>query len=288
MMRCIHAILFCLFLSSHAFGEDLLFINRPVANLHKTPNANDEVVSQAIYATKVAFLEKGEKWSKIETPDKYQGWVSDEALIKRESAYPNKTETIGKVKNLYAHIYLVEDTSPHPPKLTLPFDSFLEVASPIDALDKRWIQIRLLDGSLVYIQKGDLSINPKPINQVEMLALSKKFLGLPYTWGGASSFGFDCSGFVQTLFRQMGIKLPRDSKDQYAFSEAIDVEKKNIEPGDLLFFGPGGVRVTHVGLYLGNDQFIHSTVQDNPILQISNLNEPVWIEKYVGAKRIGG
>lgn len=275
-----------LVISSFIFGEDYYYINRPVINLHKVPNLIEEVVSQAIYGTKVSQMEKTNSWVKIQTPDNYQGWVKESDLIQKENIYPN-TETIGKVNNLFAHVYMVEDTAPHPPKMTLPFDVSLEIISPADKLEERWIQVKLLDGTEAYIQKGDLLFNPKALSKNEMLNLSKKFLGLPYTWGGTSSFGFDCSGFIQMLFKQMGLFIPRDSKDQYAFSEALFVEKKELLPGDLLFFGPNGLRVTHVGLYLGNDQFIHSTVLDNPILQISHLTEPVWVEKYVGARRIG-
>lgn len=86
-----------------------------------------------------------------------------------------------------------------------------------------------------------------------MVALSYKFLERPYIWGGRSSEGFDCSGFVQTLFKQMGVLLPRDSRPQVASSKLISVEKSELAR-DFLFFGK--FRITHVLVYLRDGKII--------------------------------
>ena len=70
-----------------------------------------------------------------------------------------------------------------------------------------------------------------------MLALSKTFLGLPYTWGGTSSYGYDCSGFTQMLERRRGVIMPRDAQPQADWSGVVPVERKDLQPGDLLYFG---------------------------------------------------
>ena len=90
----------------------------------------------------------------------------------------------------------------------------------------------------------------------ETLAFSKKFIGLPYTWGGTSSYGFDCSAFVQMLLREMGLLLPRNACDQAQSPLLVPVLGEELQPGDLIFFGES--RITHVGLYLGGDE-LHFT-----------------------------
>ena len=86
----------------------------------------------------------------------------------------------------------------------------------IDVIDKgeRWVPIELVTGEKAWIQRGDVDFTPRIKTLEETLAFSKKFIGLPYTWGGTSSYGFDCSGFVQMLFKEMGLLLPRNSRDQ--------------------------------------------------------------------------
>ncbi len=103
--------------------------------------------------------------------------------------------------------------------------------------------------------------------------MAHKFLGITYTWGGVSSFGFDCSGFTQMLERQRGIEMPRDADLQAAWSGVIPVEREDLQPGDLLFFGASAAKITHTGMYLGNGEFIHDTTHDHPGVQISRLDD---------------
>ena len=102
--------------------------------------------------------------------------------------------------------------------------------------------------------------NLEPKSMHNIIPLSFQFLDLPYVWGGTSSEGFDCSGYIQTLIKQMGVILPRDSLPQ-SVSEKLIVLDYPENPGDLVFFGKN--RVSHVGLYLANGAFIHSGVRNN-------------------------
>ena len=268
--------------------SELYYVKRNVTNMHTTPDEMSEVDSQAIYATEVVILEKTTHWIKVRTPDLYSGWVLEAHIEKRKEYYPS-TPTIAKVKTLFAHVYWVNDTSPHPPMLTLCFESYVEVLSSSQELENRWIQVRLLDGQLGWMQKGDLSFDPKLLSLHEMLVLSRQFMGLPYTWGGASSFGFDCSGFVQMLYRQMGIILHRNSKDQVNTKGAFSVPISELLPGDLVFFGPTRDKINHVGLYLEEGNFIHTKaniLSGSPVVQVSNLNSPTWPEEYICARRV--
>ncbi len=211
--------------------------------------------------------------------DEVQGWVQSSKVISNLSF--EKSDNLRPVKSLFAHIYRVADTTPFPPILTIPYGSKVKLNETVDK-GERWVQIELVTGEKGWIQRGDIDFAPKIKTLEEMIAFSKKFLGLPYTWGGTSSYGFDCSGFVQMLFKEMGFLLPRDSRDQAQCALFMSVKQEDIQPGDLVFFGK--TQITHVGLSLGNDEFIHSGVTELPMIMISNLQSGKY--NFQGARRI--
>ena len=116
-----------------------------------------------------------------------------------------------------------------------------------------------------------------------IIATGKKYIGVPYLWGGTSpGTGFDCSGYVQYVFAQNGISLPRVSRDQYTIGTSVDFN--NLQPGDLVFFSfAGNGIVDHDGIYVGNGQFINSSSSKG--VTIYDLG-PYWKSVYVGAKRV--
>jgi gamma-D-glutamyl-L-lysine dipeptidyl-peptidase len=255
------------------------YIISPVADMRENPDIDSQIVSQAYFSEQVRVLEDQDEWAKIETcVDKYAGWIQKDDLYMRDDLFlPDSTNLIAKVTRRAAHAYDFEDTV-FGPEITLPFESQLRVIEPLDIASKsRWLKVAMPDDSEVYIQRGDIQLNPGLISREEMCTLSKEFLGLPYTWGGRSSFGYDCSGFVQMLYRQMGIFLPRDSKDQVKSSLFVETSLSQLQPGDLIFFGLEEGKIRHVGMYLGDDQFIHSTVAENqPYIRISQLSSSEW------------
>ena len=97
-----------------------------------------------------------------------------------------------------------------------------------------------------------------------MLEFSKRFIGLPYTWGGTSSYGYDCSGFVQMLCRRRGA-TPAPRRTPPGRLERRDAGRgKDVAPGDLLYFGSSEQKITHTGIYLGNGKFINATTHQTP------------------------
>jgi peptidoglycan DL-endopeptidase CwlO len=111
---------------------------------------------------------------------------------------------------------------------------------------------------------------------------AKRYLGVPYRWGGTTPSGFDCSGFTQYVFAQNGISLPRISRDQYYVG--VPVNFSSLKPGDLVFFSlQNDGKVSHVGIYIGDNQFISATSSKGVV--ISSFS-PYWQTAYVGAKRI--
>lgn len=115
-----------------------------------------------------------------------------------------------------------------------------------------------------------------------ILATAVQYIGTPYLWGGSSPAGFDCSGYVQYVFARHGISLPRVSKDQY--HSGTWVSRSNLQPGDLVFFNTSGSGVSHLGIYMGENEFIHASSSKG--VMISSLSNSYWSTRYVGARRI--
>jgi cell wall-associated NlpC family hydrolase len=140
--------------------------------------------------------------------------------------------------------------------------------------------------TLAWIQTGDTVTDPKPLTIAESIELAKRFLGVPYLWGGMSSYGFDCSGFTQMLVRARGINMPRDADQQAAWSGVVRIERKDLQAGDLLFFGSSQKDITHTGMYIGGGQFIHDTTNGHPVVQISRLDDEPWTHLLVACRRV--
>lgn len=115
-----------------------------------------------------------------------------------------------------------------------------------------------------------------------VLSTSKNYLGVPYVFGGVNPNGFDCSGFTQYVFAKNGIALPRTADVQYGVG--VSVSRSNLQPGDLVFFSTYLPGPSHVGIYMGNNQFINA--QSSKGVAVASMSNNYWASRYVGAKRI--
>jgi cell wall-associated NlpC family hydrolase len=107
-------------------------------------------------------------------------------------------------------------------------------------------------------------------------------IGVPYQWNGATPSGFDCSGLVQYAYNEAGIGVPRTSREQYRAAQPIQLNQART--GDLLFFNFDG-RISHVGIYLGNDRFAHAPSSGKQV-EIASLKQPPYRDRFVTAGRI--
>lgn len=261
---------------------------KPVSNMYSKPAEDAGVVSQAIYGTQVGILEEQAGWAKVRTPDEYTGWMPDTAfrrLRDKEPAYAASGRAV-RVESLFANVYREPDVTLHAPLLTVPFETRLEVRTEPKDNDRRWIGVGLVDGRLAWVQRGDVTMDDAPLPIAALSGFSKRFLGLPYLWGGTSTFGYDCSGFVQMLFRRLGVTLPRDAQPQADWRGLVPVPRADLRPGDLVYFGANDRKITHTGMYIGGGEFINATAHEHPAVRIDKLNEPYWSKLFVAARRL--
>jgi hypothetical protein len=249
----------------------VLHVNVAVANLYAHPDEWSEVVSQSIYGWCLEKLGEETDFYQVRGVDHYTGWIAKKDVCERAYAIG---ESFVKIIRNAAHVYGAPDVSKSKPLMTLPFEVCLPFIDRKEEEEGRWIQVSLLDGRTGWIQKGDITYQTAVYSWQEAVRLSQQFLGLPYTWGGVSSFGYDCSGFIQMLGRQAGMTFPRDARDQIKspLLKAI-LEESPITAGDLIFFGPAREKITHVGLAISSQEMIHASVHPSPLLQTILLDD---------------
>jgi hypothetical protein len=286
----------------------------PVVNMYARPDAHAPVVSQATLGMTVLVAQRRGGWSLAETPDRYRGWIRSGALAHHLPGGP-----FAEVSSLLANVYNERDVTARAPIAVLPMLARLEVLLPHhpargrrDALIRGslrvrpfalvgafedWLPIRLPDGRSGWVQRANLrpvvevrpGVGPQTntVGRADIIATARRFLGLPYLWGGTTPFGLDCSGMVQLAHRVFGITLPRDADLQWADRRLPPVPRTRLRPGDLVFFGPRRGAVTHVGLALGRGSFISATTRNRPEVRVDSLSDPYWKRLYRGARQVG-
>ena len=115
-----------------------------------------------------------------------------------------------------------------------------------------------------------------------LLNIAMRFGGVPYVWGGETPAGFDCSGFVQYVFRQIGINLPRTADVQYELGRKV--LQSELQPGDLVFFETYEPGASHDGIYVGEGKFI--AANSGTGVAVVSLGDPYWSSRYLGARRL--
>ena len=143
------------------------------------------------------------------------------------------------------------------------------------------IALLLTPKSLVFAEESG---GAKESVRTKLVSMARGFLGLPYRWGGTSERkGMDCSGLIKILFAKLHIELPRTSREQIHSGEQIALD--DLKSGDLLFFSSDGATPNHVGLYVGDKQFVHAAKNPGKVI-ITGLDEPWYTRHLLGARRV--
>ncbi|MGM0545500.1 MAG: C40 family peptidase [Bacteroidota bacterium] len=248
-------------------GNTLGIINNSVANLRSEPSHPAQLVTQATLGMPVKVLKKQGSWYLIQTPDDYLSWVDYGGVEPMDEEKYEDWKEADKIIYLETNGYAYEDPSSEATKVSdLVSGSILKTTGTTG----NYYEVSYPDGRTGFVSRSEARSFDDWKASVEasendLVAQAKSLKGAPYLWGGTSSKGMDCSGFTKTIYFMNGWVIPRDASQQIHAGELVDTSDgfDNLRPGDLLFFGQEATeerdrRVVHVGMWIGDDQFIHS------------------------------
>ena len=238
----------------------------------------------------VRILEKKGGWTRCITPEGYTAWVSSGSIQPMNSEEYNEWTAAPKLIVTTHYTLFREAPVAGSPVIS---DGVWGNIVRNEGKSGNSYKVILPNGRVAYVAANDVqefdkwlgSRNPTAEN---ILAVAKQFLGFPYMWGGTSVKAMDCSGFTKTAFYLNGVILERDASQQARTGADVDITEgfDNLRAGDLLFFGSKATeerkeRITHVGIYIGNGEFIHSATS----VRINSLI-PDSVNYYEGSNRL--
>lgn len=288
-------------------------INSYCVNLRSGPSTSDSIVAQAYEGAKAYILGISNGWYKVIYKDK-TCYVRSDLLDLTEYPYENRDSSnspkyFRKGKAIGSEPGPAEGTQPpvEDPKDETPVSGTAVVnatglylrakpSTSSSALDmarrdetvtllakaEAWYKVSY-DGQEGYMHSDYLIVEDTVSKGQKIVDCAKQYLGVPYVWGGSSPNGFDCSGFVQYVARECGYTIGRTCRQQWEYG--VEVSKDELQPGDLVFFqNTYKAGISHIGIYVGDGQFIHSS--SNGGVVYSDLNSNYYTSHYYGARRI--
>ncbi len=269
-------------------------VSLSTANLRGKPAHSAEMVSQAIMGTPVRVLKEDDGWVLVQTPDHYISWTNESSVEQMDREALNNWRNSDRLMftGIYGTVYRDADQK-------MVMSDLVAGAIVVKKEESQhYFQIMLPDGGLGYVSKLNW-VNFKQwkgsaaLNGDKMIAAGQQFMGFPYLWGGTSSKGMDCSGFIKTICFLNGVIVERDASQQVRHGKAVDVESgyNDLQKGDMLFFGSKQpFRVTHIGMYIGNGEVIHSMgkVRINSLDEKSDIFNKGLKSSLIAARRIIG
>ncbi len=282
-----------------SLGADTLgIVTISVANIRSQPKHSGELATQATMGTPLRLLKKEGDWHLVQTPDKYISWMQGSFVPMDTAAYADWQAT-DKLIFTAPYGFAYQDETFDSPVSDLVMGNVMALAGE----NRVAYWVKFPDGREGYVQKDDAMPYPEWVANAEateetLVTTAVELMGVPYLWGGTSSKGVDCSGYTKTIYFMNGHVLPRDASQQVHAGELVDEARDfdQLRPGDLLFFGRAATdstneRVTHVGMWIGNDEFIHAPGLEAHVRVSSvdpeseNYDEPN-LNRYLRSKRM--
>jgi len=254
-----------------------LTVSVPITDLRGGPGWASEQYNQLFNGESVEFLREDGRWAFVRQADGYLGWMYRPYLLL--DTPPEATHLVCEP------VGLLREISQAGSPLVSRVLGGTAVAVSRSVGDWQYLELcGGLTGWLPSRQLRPLDALPQDSDAIrqQLIADARQFTGIPYLWGGRSGYGLDCSGFVQLVYRLVGITLPRDADLQMVDGRVVEPP---FQPGDLLFFGEsdGHRRISHVGMSLGGGQMIHSSRSRNGVYEDDVQAVDHLRESFVGA-----
>lgn len=253
----------------------------------------DMYIEPSIFSNRIQSLRGGERihrtskqeesgeWVKVVSPTKIEGWVLKKQLIENMNA-----------TTIYTPAFVTKEIAINQHKF--------DFAEQVDIVDYKNGSYQVLIDDQYYVFDKSLLSFERPVRSdtegketkfttsdvdptdiPSVINFAKKELDKPYLWGAIGPDSFDCSGLIYYAYKEVGIDLPRTSKEQSKVGQRIS--KTELKPGDLLFYDTDGTGVSHVSMYIGGGKMIQSS---NAGVNISDVDRKYWADRYLFAKRI--
>jgi len=272
-----------------------------VINIRSAPKHSAELGTQGLLGMSLKVLDKEGDFYRIQTPDKYISWVDKGGITLMNKEELDQWDNNKKIIYTKNFGYVYDDKSTN---ASIVSDISLGGILKLVSLHPNYVKVAYPDNRVGFIKRDEAlmydawldNLNPTESN-VEKIA--KTMEGFPYLWGGTSAKGMDCSGFTKMVYLMNGFIIPRDASQQIHAGKKVDVNLNfsDLQKGDLLFFGKKATlnkqqRVTHVGIWLGNNkqEFIHAS--GNVHVSSMDANHPLYDEynknRYLGSRRYLG
>ena len=268
-----------------------------VAQMRSEPRFTSEIVTQVIMGTPLRVLKRQRGWFYVQSPDNYLGWMSAGLFQQMDTHQLETWKASDKVIVTEYHGMVYEETSTS----SLPVSN-VSMGNRLRTAGQHgdWVSVALPDDRTGFIHSDLVSSyaqwkESRELTGDNIARTARKFIGIPYLWGGTSTKGFDCSGLTKLVFWLNGMDLNRDASQQILMGEHVDPgsQFENLKTGDLLFFGRAATtdtpeRIVHVGIYLDNREFIHASylVRINSLDPEASHFDRYEYNRFVRARRL--
>ncbi|WP_428235115.1 NlpC/P60 family protein [Gracilimonas sp.] len=258
-------------LPSAELGDKIYgIVNNSVSNIRSEPRHSAQLATQALLGMPLQVLKKDGGWYYVRTPEDYLSWIDSGGMHRVNKSEYLEWKSAEKLIYLDTYGFAYSSPSKSSEKISdLAAGNILKLESS----NGSYYRISYPDGREGFIPKSEATPFSEWTEDLEatresLVQTARSMMGIPYLWGGTSTKGVDCSGFTKTIYLMNGMIIPRDASQQVHAGVKVDDEKNwdQLQPGDLLFFGSPATedrsrRVVHVGMWIGDNQFIHSSRQ---------------------------
>ncbi len=275
MRRIIFTFILAVMLSTSLFAQTTIpswgWVTVGCAHLRTESRHASEMASQAILGTPLHLLEQQGDWYRVETPEGYTGWMMGNSIVVADDSTAHAWRTSSRIIYTAHQGAIYATTSTRGEKVSdITIGSILQTRGKAR---KGFVPVVLPDGREGYIKRNECADfaewAARPFDMEQVITTAQEMMGVTYLWGGTSVKGADCSGLTKIAYFAGGVILLRDASQQAKTGEQFVPDQwHDCLTGDLLFFGNAQGRVNHVGIYLHDGEYIHSSGR----VKINSLN----------------